>query len=26
VNESAFGVRFLLDTTEFTPASKWEWP
>lgn len=26
INESAFGVRFLLDTSQFTPAAQWQWP
>lgn len=26
INESAFGVRFLLDPSQFTPAAQWQWP
>lgn len=25
VNEAAFGVKFLLNTSQFTPADEWEW-
>jgi hypothetical protein len=26
INESAFGVRFLLDPAQFTAADQWQWP